>query len=326
MDDWSEVRPGAPRVLVACALALTIAGCATTVKVTRTRPAELDLAGLENVAVLEVGGDEGRPLANEIARRLFEARRLNVVDQSALVRYRWPAAEAAPPAGAPAAALVLCEARIDSTDDVAREETSCARSVKKDHLCFELTRTVTVSYVADLKVVDSRTGRLLVPSALRCARSEKTSAVDALPDAVDLLGMVSSCREDVASRFLPLLVPTAVEEEVVLVEDDALPSLAAGNRLAKVGDWGAARGEYLKAAARADADGGLPATTRAKAHYAVGLSLLLAGRFDESIGALATAAALADGGPARELLQRARAWQADAERLRKQTAAAPARR
>jgi hypothetical protein len=49
---------------------------------------------------------------------------------------------------------------------------------------------------------------------------------------------------------------------------------------------------------------------------------VLSGRFEEGIAALEEAAALADGGDAKALLERARAWKADADRLRGQGPAA----
>jgi hypothetical protein len=330
MDICSGVRAGrwSARAAVVGAMALALAGCAARVKVTRTRPAELDVAGLENVAVLKIGGNDGRGFANALTRRLLDAGRLSVLDRAAFDGGRGtaaPSGEGAPRGGPPAAALILGDAGSTVSDDVERRETGCPRPEdRKGHLCFELTRSVTVTYDAFVKIVDSRTGAVLAVRSLRCARSDETKAVDAIPGNVDVGALVSSCREELVARVPPLVLPTDVEEEVVLVEDDALPSLAAGNLLAKGGDWPAAHGEYVKAAARADADGALPPERRAKAHYAVGLSLVLCGRFEEGIAALGRSAALADDRDARALLERARAWKADADRLRSQAAGARA--
>jgi hypothetical protein len=59
METSNGVRAG--RAAVACAIALALAGCAPRVTVTRTRPAELELAGLDRVAVLEIRGNDGPP-------------------------------------------------------------------------------------------------------------------------------------------------------------------------------------------------------------------------------------------------------------------------
>lgn len=295
-----------------CTILATLTGCATHVQAMRTRPAEVDLGGLEHVVVGELGGEDGRALASAIAGALFATRRLDVLERTAL--------EALPPS-----AVIAGDARTSTASRVERRATACTDLHEKSGRgCIESTRTVTLSYDADLRVADSTTGRILAPAFLHCTASDTTSATDARPADVDVEALLASCRQDVVSRFVPLLVATEVAEEVTLVDDAALPALAAGNRLARTGAWPAAHGQYVQAARRADSDAGLTPATRARAHYAVGLSLLLTGQLDAGIVELERAVGLGGGDEAAALLPRARRWKADAERLRSQGARARA--
>jgi hypothetical protein len=303
----------AARAAATCALLAALAGCAPHVHATRTRPAEVDLRGLDHVVVGELGGEDGRALASALSRGLFATGRVDVLERTAL--------ETLPPS-----AVVAGDARTSTTSHVERRTTACTDLHERSgRECLEYTRTVTLSYDADLRIADSRTGRILAPASLQCTAAAKTSATDARPPDVEVEPLLASCRQDVVSRFVPLLVPTQVVEEVALLEDAALPALAAGNRLARSGAWPAARDAYVEATRRADSDAGLPPATKAKAHYAVGLSLLFTGALDAGIGELERAVALGGGHEAAALLPRARQWKLDAERLRSQIAPERAR-
>ncbi|MBI5069328.1 MAG: hypothetical protein HZB56_13925 [Deltaproteobacteria bacterium] len=307
--------------------------CAPSVKVLRTKPAEINLAGLNQLAIVEVTGSDGHQLGNDLTEAIFKTNRFKLVERSALDKIvreqRMSNASGLFAEGAkvgellPASGLVAGQASHRVRDEVSRKNTTCTTEVNKKKVqvpCVEYTRDASVTYDASLKLLDTRTGRLLATRAFHKIGKDKSWATDEEPAAIDTGALLIGCRQEVVGEFVRMIAPFQVQEEVVLAVDDALPTLAAGNGLAKHGEWEAAVEQYGMAVAKAGATPGLEPKSRGKAHYSLGLGLVMMGRYDDGLAELRKAVTLHGDDDWAAFMQRAKAWKADAEKLQKQTA------
>lgn len=316
------------------AAAVLSAGCASTVKVTRTKPAEINLTGVQQLAVVDITGSDGNQLSNDLTQAIFETNRFKIVERAALDKivreHNLSNASGLFAEGSkvgeflPASGLVAGQASHAASNQVTRKDSTCTRTVdKKDikYRCVEYTRNAAVKYDANLKLLDTRTGRILATRAFHKTGKDATWATDEEPAAIDTGAMVARCRSSVVGEFVRMIAPYQVQEEVVLAEDGDLPTLASGNNLAKRGEWDAAMEQYGLAVAKADATPAMSPKTQAKAHYALGLALVMSGRFDDGIAEIKKALTLKDDSDWGDMMQRAKAWKADADKLKKQSEA-----
>jgi hypothetical protein len=321
-------RRGLP---VLALLALAAAACTPTVLVTRMRPSELPTRAGMHVAVQRFDGNDGANLGGEIAQAISTGRYFELVDRDATGRIadeqrmiveglagnsdgiRVGALEAA-------ALFISGDAHSDYDEDMQSLRTSCSRyqnGKSYSYPCTRHTRLGRVRYTANLKVVDTSSGK----STARTLTSERTdteTATDNTPARIDSDALVAGARSEVASEFMQLIVPTPVQETVELVKDGDLPQLADGNNFAKADNWAAATRRYSEAVARSNAGLGgkaFDADVRAKAAYALGVALVIQGQFQEGIAQLSTAADLSAEERYGAMLARARDWEAEAKRL-----------
>lgn len=82
----TSLSPPAGRRLLALPLILLLAGygCASTVRVARTRPAEVNLAAYRKVAVGHIRGPKGGAIADRLTQALLESNRFEVLDREHL--------------------------------------------------------------------------------------------------------------------------------------------------------------------------------------------------------------------------------------------------
>ncbi len=59
-------------------------GCASTVKTQVLKPAEINLCGIDNIAIGDINGNVGYLIADSLTTRLFESDKYTVVDRQNL--------------------------------------------------------------------------------------------------------------------------------------------------------------------------------------------------------------------------------------------------
>ena len=312
-------------------LGLTGVACTPTVLVTRMRPSELPTRAGMHVAVERFGGNDGDQLAGEISQSISTGGYFDLVDRDAtgritneqrmIVEGLAGNADGIQVGALEAAALFISgDASSDYDEDMQSLRTSCSRYVNgksQSYPCTRHTRVGRVRYTANLKVVDTSTGRSTARTFTRENRDSQT-ATDNTPARIDEGALQAGARSEVTGAFMQLIVPTPVSEKVELVKDGDLPQLADGNTFAKTGNWEAATRRYSEAVARSNAgQHGKPfdADVRAKAAYALGVAFVIQGKFPEGIAQLEAAANLSAEERYAAMLARARDWQAEAKKL-----------
>lgn len=213
------------RTLLLSTLALAaIVGCAPQARVMVLRPAEVDIAGIHRLAVIDFlgQGDTGREARAALAARLTEKQHYAMVDQGELSRVE-PAAFTGPQLDESRVIQAASHAEVDGvvTGQVVAYEAGAGST---------LTNPPTVTLA--VKLIDVASGQ--VRDARQLTRTFKSRDV---PDRqAALRSLLDDCAEEIASRITP-------HEELVAVElarqywGTGLADVHRGNVLAREGKW-----------------------------------------------------------------------------------------
>ncbi|MCI0360433.1 MAG: DUF6340 family protein [Planctomycetaceae bacterium] len=212
------------RMLLLSVLALLAAGCAPQARVMVLRPAEVDIAGIGRLAVIDfVGeGEAGSQARAAIAARLADKRHYVLVDQAELSRVE----PAAFNGQEPDEARVIQAAKQAGIDGLLSGQVVAYDAGSGSTLTNPPTVTLAV------KLIDVRTGE--VRDARQITRTLKSREV---PDRQAALNdLLHGCAEEAAARLSP-------HQEAITVElarqywGNGLSAVRRGNALAKGGQW-----------------------------------------------------------------------------------------
>jgi hypothetical protein len=285
------------------------------------------------VAITRIDGHDGDSLATMVSQRIVDSKRYELVERSEMDKI------AAEHRGAldaafeqsqgveigkllPAAAIIsgsVSESKVD--DRVTSSWSTCTRHVNGkavNYACARNKRTVKARFVANMRVFDTNTSRILVQRRLPAERTRETSATDGDPDTVDGDAMLEACRNEVADKFLKMIAPYPVQEKVSLEEDGDLPELKQGNEYLKRGDTATALEFYTRAVAKADANPGMKADAKGRAHYSFALGKAMIGDYATALTELHTAGTLKQEKSWTDLEMRVRVWKSDADKVASQ--------
>ena len=260
------------RWLPVCVLTIIAAGCAPKAKMMVLRPAELDVAGIGRIAVVDFQGQEG---TGQIARsavlaQLAENRHYTLVDQTELARIQ-PAAFTQ---GLPDEAAAIAAARSAGVDAVLTGQVvsySAEDTVQQDHhisiagaggastkgdkaggfgigLDTNTLHSRDASVSLAFKLIDARTGE--IRDARQVSHSYEGRVVNGegeMPGRERILSeLLGKCSRDVVAA----IAPHHERAQVVLARQywgNGLNALRLGNALAKTGDWTAAEAAWKEA-------------------------------------------------------------------------------
>lgn len=212
------------RAFLLSVLALVAGGCAPQARVMVLRPAQIDIAGIGRLAVVDfVGqGETGRQARAAIAARLAESRHYALVDQAELSRVQ-PAAFAGPQ---PDDGGVIQAARQAEVDGVLTGQVVAYNAGQDSTLTNPPTVTLAV------KLLDVRTGE--VRDARQITRTYRGREV---PDRqATLQDLMNGCAAETAA----LITPHFDAVEVDLARQywgNGLTAVRRGNALARDGQW-----------------------------------------------------------------------------------------
>ncbi|QDU29125.1 hypothetical protein ETAA8_42320 [Anatilimnocola aggregata] len=248
--------------LLLLATLLLASGCAPKARMMVWRPAELDIAGLERLAILDFEGDQqsGKIARSALQSQLFENKYYNLIDQAELARVRpvttpegnpdlTAAMEAARTMGVDAILCgqvvsynVLDDLQTDhhielggSTSKSSKGDTSSGVGFGLDST-QTLTREASVSVAA--KLIDVRTGEIRAARQFSHTFHGKrvNGQGDLPPREAILTKLLNECSQDVVRMIAPHYLP----QEVVLARQyygKGMNELRAGNKSAMKGNW-----------------------------------------------------------------------------------------
>ncbi len=283
-------------------------GCAaTTIKVPRMKPAEINLAGIKKIAVSSISGEGGEDIADQLTQALMQSGRYDVVDRQHLAKVQQEQslgengvvdASSAAQVGKVAGADALIFGRVSK--DKYTEKVASAQGTRRDKNGVTNYTAYKRQGILDLrvstKVINTSTGRILATKMLESTKGmEKSAEADGPPvtdpsqlneiipplDAADETRRAA--QQEVVSNFMKMIAPYQVMVAVILYDEGDLPTTKAGVGYAKSGDWNSAIREFKAAVAQANGNPEIDSKVKGRAVYNVGVALGYSGQYDEGI-------------------------------------------
>jgi tetratricopeptide (TPR) repeat protein len=315
-------------VLAALGAGLLCACGTVAVRVPVMKPAEINMASYQSVAIGDVTGNGNRPLSDSLEEALVNSNRFTVVDRQHLSQVmrelHLSSTDLADPNAATklgkvvtAGALIFGD--VQSTYREQPNETRYQDDKKVWHTWHSLKGE---SYVrATFKIVDVSTGRLIVAKTYEERRDDTNRALDRRPEQIDRISLESSARRAVVDRFMKAIVPHQEYMFANFQKDGDIPQLEGGIGWAERGDWKKAQSTFNDAVQESEKNVKLKSGQIAKCYWNLGLAYEYAGDYDKAEAMVNKAYALSNDKDMLGEIDNIHRLQADARKLAEQTAA-----
>ncbi|TMA24401.1 MAG: hypothetical protein E6J88_11040 [Deltaproteobacteria bacterium] len=312
--------------------ALVCAACGTVaVRVPVMKPAEINMAPYNSVAIGGMTGNADRRITDALEEALVNTQRFTVVDRQhmdkVLRELQLSSTDLADPNAAAKLGKVVTAGALIFGDvgDNYREQPS--ESHYKDDKNVQHTWHVLkgeVNVRATFKIVDVSTGKLIIAKTYEEHREDTNRALDKRPDPIDRQSLERQARQAVVDRFMKAIVPHQEFMYANFQKDGDIPQLEGGIGWAERGDWKKAQDTFNSAAQDAEKNLKLKSAQIAKAYWNLGLSYEYAGDYEKANGMINIAYQKSNDKDMLNELDNIKRLQADAAKLSEQSAAAPA--
>jgi len=251
-----------------------------------TKPAEINLADIDKIAIGEITGNGSAILQDQLTTALFQSGRFELLDRQHLDKIfaehnltysgaidEATAAEIGKMLGS--AALVFGRvSRYDYKEDM--EYYDWEDRDGNSHRSY--TRKGVANVAATLQVTDLRTGKIVAIKNLSSSLEEKKHKTDASPEKIDSDALLRRTCAGIVRAFMRAIAPYTVYEKVTLYTDKKIPDLKRGVAMSKIGNWAKAI-EIFKAATE-------QFPTSSKAFFNLGVAYECSGNFVDAKTAL----------------------------------------
>jgi len=309
--------------------ALLCAACGTVaVRVPVMRPAEINMAPYQSVAIGGMTGNGDRPMTAALEESLVGTNRFQVVDRShmdqVMRELKLSSTDLADPAAAAKLGKVVTAGALIFGDvtETYREEPG-SKSSKDDKgntfTIYEVKGTLVVR--ATFKVVDVATGRLLIAKTYEEKRDDTNHGYDKKPSPIDRDALERSARTAVRDHFMAAIVPHQDFVNASFMKDSDIPQLEGGIGWAERGEWAKAESTFNDAATAAEKNAKIDSKKLSKCYWNLGLSYEYAGDYGKANDMINKAFTLSNDTEMLHELDNIKRLQSDAKRLAEQTAA-----
>jgi len=263
LEELAMIRvSGRTLALAALALSVVLTGCSTEqIRVPVMRPARVDLSRYRTLAIENITGNGGTAIANDLGTGLTASSYFTVVDrrdvEARMRELRRTRGDLFDPStvaelGRQIGALALIHGEVvtnEYSEHVAEEEwVEVVRdekgNVQQEIPHVERTRYGHTELGVNLRVTATATGQLLYSRTITKQSFDQTRATDAVPAAIDPAPLFQDCRRLIVKDLVSRVTPRTDLVFVTLYKDSDIPLLAAGNNLARIGEWDDAIEQY----------------------------------------------------------------------------------
>ena len=314
-------------LVLGAALAGLLCACGTVaVRVPVMKPAEINMAPYQSVAVGDMTGSANRPMTDLLEEALVNTNRFTVVDRQHMAtvmrELHLSSSDLADPnAAAKLGRVVTAGALIFGDVQHAYREQPDETRYKDDkgvhHTWYSLKGEAYVR--ATFKVVDVSTGRLIVARTYEERRDDTNRALDKRPQAIDRIALENAARRAVVERFMKAIVPHQEYMFANFQKDSDIPQLEGGIGWAERGDWKKAQSTFNDAAQAAEKNVKLKAGQIAKCYWNLGLAYEYAGDYDKAEAMVSKAYSLGNDREMLAEIDNIHRLQEDARKLAEQT-------
>lgn len=327
--------PGKPHHLISrrfvlSALLLLMACGTSSVYLTVTRPAEINLKGFSKIAIGDILNEEGQAgahasdIADGITAALFASGAYEVLDRNHLGALlsehalgeaglidESTAAQIGQFIGS--AALIFGRIQTDNYKEELTKEKAYTDKEGKSHQTHVRRGVYRLS--VNMKVIDVQTARILAIKNIPAVRRATKRADKKDPAKIDTESLLAGCIADITRQFIRMIAPFEEQVRAAFLTDKLLPETDRAVGLFRVGEWD----DGIAILEQATKKSGLPSEIQAKTYYNLGLAKIYVGEFDAAVEQLKTALSLdPTSRRIQQTILRAKEEKANAEKLREQ--------
>ena len=306
-------------------LSLLLACGTVAVRVPVMKPAEINMAPYNSVAIGAMTGSGERPVSEALEEALVNSQRFTVVDRqhmSQIMRELQLSSTdlADPNAAAKLGKVVTAGALIFGDVDSRYREQPSQEHFKDDkkvnHTWYVLKGEASVR--ATFKIVDVATGRLIIAKTYEEKRDDTNRGLDKQAEPIDRGSLERGARTAVIERFMKAIIPHQEFMYANFQKDGDIPQLEGGIGWAERGDWKKAQDTFNSAAQDAEKNLKLKSGQIAKCYWNLGLAYEYAGDYDRAVAMINIAYQKSNEKEMLNELDNIKRLQADAARLAEQ--------
>jgi len=219
-------------------------GCAPSARIPVLKPAEINLRGLDKIAVGNISGNIGPLVGDLLTSRLFESDKFTVVDRQNLDRIMSEhrlnlSGTVDPDTASEMGKLTGAACLITGNSQMNYEFKRWTGKAWKDkqgkwHRLYNVKGTANVK--STLKVIDLTTGQIMAVKSISKSDSASDWQDNQWPQNPDKDSLVSSAVDSMMDTFMKMIAPYTVYVQVTFEKSD-LPESEAGVTFAKQGLW-----------------------------------------------------------------------------------------
>ena len=310
---------------------LALACGTVAVRVPVMKPAEINMAPYNSVAIGGVTGQGAAPVSEAVEEALVNSQRFTVVDRThmnqVMRELQLSSSDLADPnAAAKLGKVVTAGALIFGDVDSKYHEQPSEEHYKDDkkvnHTWYIIKGVASVR--ATFKIVDVSTGKLVIAKTYEEKRDDTNRGLDKRPDPIDRGSLERSARHAIVDRFMKAIVPHQEFMYANFQKDSDIPQLEGGIGWAERGDWKKAQDTFNSAAQDSEKNLKLKSEQIAKCYWNLGLSYEYAGDYDKAEAMINIAYQKSNNKDMLSELDNIKQLKADAARLAEQTASSAA--
>ncbi|MDH5464998.1 MAG: tetratricopeptide repeat protein [Thiovulaceae bacterium] len=254
-------------------------GCSSMAKVAVTKPAEINLKGINKVVMGNIWGNKGYEMQDAITDKLFASEKYDVVDRATFDRItrqqNFSLGRDIDEVQAQRVGNVLGTSVMVTGSSSSRFNYKRGKSRYVDRNGIRHVKNTVKAKMelnTRLRVIELETGRVLGVKKINKYTSRNTSAIDRWADVPNANNMAQTLINQTAIEFMKMIAPY-VQYVFVRFEDAVTPDGERGIELAQVGQWSEAVPAFLHET---------KSSKVAASWYNLGLSYQYSFRFDEA--------------------------------------------
>lgn len=257
-------------------ITILITGCATTssFNVQVTKPAEINLKDYKKIAIGGIRGEGGNDLTDELTQALIESARFEVLDrnhiQTIMDEHKLNMSGMVDETAAVQIGKFIGSAAMifGRVSNYKYDEKYSEGTIKDRKGIFHRTYTREGSVIVSvtLQLISVETGKIIISKILSSddlserrglfsfsssgsgGTSKTTQGQDDLPaEKIDPEPLFANARQLIVQRFMKMIAPYTVNEQVNFITDSDIPELKSGFNMAKIGNWDEAVRLFRKA-------------------------------------------------------------------------------
>jgi len=226
-----------------CLLAIILSnGCAPSARIPITKPAEVNLKGVNKIVIGSLEGNSGKSFGDLLTNRLFESKKFEVLDRDNLGRvmseHSLNASGAVDTSTAVelgkligASALIAGNVNLDYKVNNSKDN---PYKDKKGNYHQRFVKEGTATINANLKVIDLQTGKIVATKAINAHDSDTVSEDNQWPSDPDRDAVASGAASKSLDVFMKMIAPYT---DYVYVVFEETPESEGGVNFAKNGLW-----------------------------------------------------------------------------------------